>query len=443
MNCRVSTITGDGNLQRRTAWLISTFLFLYLSCLILPGVALADSCDHARTLQGKMDTLTRTIETDKEELQRLERGSGHDSREQDRKGDAAADKYDRLSKKFKELEKERDKLASESKELWWEKQNAQEELRRGLYCDKCKRTKSEIERQEKMPFGKHLENVKGKAIEAPSDLVAAVMNRYERRIEELDRQEKKRSDDIWNMRHELGRADEERKNAEKNREKENTSLGIRKYNLKATISANERNIVNTRSELNVALSNCNTSRSKNDSRKRNDDSVEIIGAGKLSPEARDVLADILWNAGELFENRVSSGMRSPRKQAEVMLQNADAGKRVRYKKQAEPVDRVLDDYLKRKISRSEAVDLMEKRIIQVVEAYGTARETMQHVSGGTNYAFDVTPDSIDDHAEFKRAIEADPRIIRCIYPGELNEPVYHLEIAANNSSRRNGSCRIR
>lgn len=68
-----------------------------------------------------------------------------------------------------------------------EKERAVEEVRQGLFCSKCERSKSEIERAERVSFSQHLQNVKGTAIARPG-LLAEKASFYDRQIAALQKQ---------------------------------------------------------------------------------------------------------------------------------------------------------------------------------------------------------------------------------------------------------------
>ena len=56
------------------------------------------------------------------------------------------------------------------------------ELEQGLFCDQCKRPKSQIEREEKVSFEQHLTNVKGKPIRAPQEVIDKFLADMNRKI---------------------------------------------------------------------------------------------------------------------------------------------------------------------------------------------------------------------------------------------------------------------
>ncbi|WP_146849977.1 DUF4175 domain-containing protein [Brevifollis gellanilyticus] len=61
------------------------------------------------------------------------------------------------------------------------------ELRAGLYCSECRRSKSEIEKGGQ-PFGKHLKDVKGHAIPMSEEEIREITKRLERELAEIDRE---------------------------------------------------------------------------------------------------------------------------------------------------------------------------------------------------------------------------------------------------------------
>lgn len=61
------------------------------------------------------------------------------------------------------------------------------ELRSGLFCSQCRRSKTQIEAGGEA-FGTHLKNVSGKAIPMTEEELRAVWENYEREIQSLDGQ---------------------------------------------------------------------------------------------------------------------------------------------------------------------------------------------------------------------------------------------------------------
>jgi hypothetical protein len=72
-------------------------------------------------------------------------------------------------------------------QLLAQKEQALEELRHGYFCSKCKRSKSEIERAERISFEKHLQDVKGQAVASPGQLSEKAAF-YDRQIAALQNQ---------------------------------------------------------------------------------------------------------------------------------------------------------------------------------------------------------------------------------------------------------------
>jgi hypothetical protein len=72
-------------------------------------------------------------------------------------------------------------------QLQAQKEQAIEELRHGLFCSKCKRSKSEIERAERVSFEMHLQDVKGHAVASPEELNEKAAF-YDRQIAALQKQ---------------------------------------------------------------------------------------------------------------------------------------------------------------------------------------------------------------------------------------------------------------
>jgi hypothetical protein len=62
------------------------------------------------------------------------------------------------------------------------------ELKEGLFCSKCMRSKTEIERAEKQPFEKHLTDVSGKPVPATPEQIAKAEEAYQKQFENLAEQ---------------------------------------------------------------------------------------------------------------------------------------------------------------------------------------------------------------------------------------------------------------
>lgn len=83
---------------------------------------------------------------------------------------------------------ERGALATQIRALEIERERALLELRMGLFCSQCERSKSQIEREERKPFEEHLVDVKGRGIPADPALIERTRRDYERRIEQLEQE---------------------------------------------------------------------------------------------------------------------------------------------------------------------------------------------------------------------------------------------------------------
>ncbi len=62
------------------------------------------------------------------------------------------------------------------------------ELREGLYCSQCNRPKSQIERELRVSFETHLQNVKGTAISAPPDVMARKEKEFNDKVRDAERE---------------------------------------------------------------------------------------------------------------------------------------------------------------------------------------------------------------------------------------------------------------
>jgi hypothetical protein len=176
--------------------------------------------------------------------------------------------------------------------------------------------------------------------------------------------------------------------------------------------------------------------------------VKLEGA-KLDGYPELVLKDLLATAG-LRDAVVTSEQRSFQRQAELMLSEAEAadreGKhRPRYDIQAREVMQLRDEFLDgAHTNREDYVARMVSKIDELVSHYGDERRTMQHLADGRNRAFDVKPPEDDARASaFRRAIESDRRVIRCIFPKEFGEHAFHIEVSRTGELRPPGqSCHV-
>ena len=85
--------------------------------------------------------------------------------------------------------KESDKLAELKRQLSMaklRKSEALNELRSGLYCDQCSRTKTEIETQENISFYSHLTQVNGTAVAASPELIAKKEAQFDAEIKKIE-----------------------------------------------------------------------------------------------------------------------------------------------------------------------------------------------------------------------------------------------------------------
>jgi hypothetical protein len=86
------------------------------------------------------------------------------------------------SRRSLENSREAGEAATEHAGLVDEKRRAMKEFAQGLFCSKCDRAASEIERVERMSFGQHLDKVQGVPKPAPVELVKRKAAEYDRKI---------------------------------------------------------------------------------------------------------------------------------------------------------------------------------------------------------------------------------------------------------------------
>ena len=97
-----------------------------------------------------------------------------------------SDLRDTLAQLDKDIAKKQEEFArsiDERQIIGQEYKKTSDELTMGLYCSKCQRSKSEIEREEREPFYKHLENVKGRSKSAPAAVLRKAYEDYRRKRE--------------------------------------------------------------------------------------------------------------------------------------------------------------------------------------------------------------------------------------------------------------------
>lgn len=92
---------------------------------------------------------------------------------------------DDMGKQAAELEREWQELDKRRADMVFE-------MMQGMYCSKCKRSKSEIERAERLPFSQHLEEVNGVGQPAPISLIKSREKDYLDKIADLKRRKSDR-----------------------------------------------------------------------------------------------------------------------------------------------------------------------------------------------------------------------------------------------------------
>lgn len=87
------------------------------------------------------------------------------------------------------LRDRRDDARAKVRALWEERQRALEELRAGLFCSRCRKPKSQLERETGKPFEEHLDEVKGVPVPADEEEIRQKMEEYAAKIAAAQRQE--------------------------------------------------------------------------------------------------------------------------------------------------------------------------------------------------------------------------------------------------------------
>lgn len=172
------------------------------------------------------------------------------------------------------------------------------------------------------------------------------------------------------------------------------------------------------------------------------DGLEAVAAATISfgPNAKEgdvtafsrlVLSDVMRRAG-LASVTVSSTSRSPAEQARVMFNNLErfgvAHQKALYGAAGDGVIEVYRVAKRDGLQASAIKARMEREIIRV----GPTRVSRHASDPKVLNVFDVAPSSVARRPEFERALRAETRISKTIFPP--NDPGYHLEIPQPGSS---------
>ncbi len=148
-------------------------------------------------------------------------------------------------------------------------------------------------------------------------------------------------------------------------------------------------------------------------------------AEDMSDYAMGVLKDVLASA-RLTEALVSSTYRDPANQARVMYNNIEEyGVEHQKNLYGRSGDKVIDEYVLAKNdgdSPAQIKSRMEQKIIEV----GPGNVSRHSADLKKINVFDVAPSSIKNRRDFEKAIKAEKRISKYIFPPR--DPGYHLEI---------------
>jgi len=77
-------------------------------------------------------------------------------------------------------------LIDELRDLKNERDQSMKEYRKGLFCSMCSRSKTQIEKEEKMTFEEHVKSVSGEVISAPPELIEKKWQEYQNRIQRIE-----------------------------------------------------------------------------------------------------------------------------------------------------------------------------------------------------------------------------------------------------------------
>lgn len=142
-----------------------------------------------------------------------------------------------------------------------------------------------------------------------------------------------------------------------------------------------------------------------------------------------VLQDILSDAG-LQGCKVTSTLRTPQEQAEVMYRNlARLGVASQKKLYGRAGDQVIEAYercVARGATRAETVQAM----LATINELGASNVSRHCCDPAESNVIDVAPSSIADHAAFLRALQGardSGRVSKFFSPGD-GDPAFHIEI---------------
>ena len=128
---------------------------------------------------------------------------------------------------------------------------------------------------------------------------------------------------------------------------------------------------------------------------------------------------------------VSSGYRSPEKQAEVMYDNIESnGTESQYKLYGKSGDKIIDKYVSLK-SKGDANNVYSKEatvegMVSEINKVGPGKVSAHSNDPKSYNVFDIAPSSVSNIKSFQKALGGDKRVTKLIkYP---KDPAIHVEI---------------
>ena len=169
----------------RICVVITELIIVAYACLSSVNNANANYCDVAKNVNANIGATTKKIATGNEKLNDYDHRLVKVNTDYENYITELNNINERLINMIHKSTKDKSIYSAELDKMYLEKQKSIEELQSGLYCSKCKRSKSQIEHDEKITFETHLNNVKGSGLPAPPDVVQSLIKKYDIDIKAL------------------------------------------------------------------------------------------------------------------------------------------------------------------------------------------------------------------------------------------------------------------
>lgn len=161
-------------------------LMSIINCIVFCNIASSDSCNELGRIQTELRSVDNSITNKNNKIKNYDKDISKIKDEFNRTYADQENKINDINNETNDIAKTKRNELNKRDELIKEMKQSIKEFRSGLYCSKCRRAKSQIEREEKMSFYSHLDRVKGTGIAAPPDVVKEALDKYEAKIRELD-----------------------------------------------------------------------------------------------------------------------------------------------------------------------------------------------------------------------------------------------------------------